>query len=382
MALPASLWRIRLTNPLESFVRPGFVTAAPYNATHHDFAWQHRDLARLMSNENPMGPSDAVVRATLDALAVSNLYPYSGEDLRAALAQFAGVRPDALVLGNGSTEVLDVIARILVGPGDETIIATPTYAFFESQTRVNGGTPIFVPLTAAWELDMPAMLGSVTSRTKAIFLCSPNNPTGNSWSADEIRTILGTGIPTVIDQAYLECGYAESFAPLVEQHPNLIVARTMSKGFGLAAFRIGYAIGDPWFMDIVQRVRIPFSLSLMAIWAGLAALREPVELERRRRHISGEAKRLHARLQEMPGVVAYPSEGNFVLVDVSGTGRAAADVVKALLDDRILIRAMTAHRLAGSHVRVTVGSTEQNDRFLDLFPVAVGLEASVRQAPA
>jgi len=360
---------------LEAFVRAGFATASPYNATHHDFAWQHRELDRLMSNECPLPPSPAVVQAAMDAMAVSNLYPYSGEDLRRALADFSGVASDALVLGNGSTEVLDVVTRILVGPGDEAIIPTPTYAFFESQTRLNGGGPVFVPLTDEWALDIPAILGAITPRTKAIFLCSPNNPTGNSWSADELRSILAAGIPTIVDQAYLECGYAESFAPLVAEHRNLIVTRTMSKGFGLAALRVGYAIADPWLIDVILRVRIPFSLSLMAIWACLAAVREPDELERHRAYISGERDRLYRELLETPGVRPFPSDGNFILMDVSGTGRTSEEVVEATHLEGILIRAMKAHRLQGSHVRVTIGTREQNDRFLDVFGRAIGAGA-------
>ena len=370
-----------MTIQLDSFVRPGLATVAPYNATHHDFAWQHRELARLMSNECPLPPSEAVIHAVMDAMAVSNLYPYSGEDLSTALAAFAGVPRESVVLGNGSTEVLDVLVRVLVSPGDETIIPTPTYAFFESQTRLNGGTPVFVPLTESWGLDVPAILRAVGSRTKAIFLCSPNNPTGNGWTGDEVREVLQAGVPTIIDQAYLECGHAESFAPLVASHPNLVITRTMSKGFGLAALRIGYAIGDPWLMDVVKRVRIPFSLTLMSIWGGLAAIGEPQELERRRTYISSERARLYTRMQEMPGIVPFPSEGNFVLVDISRTGRTAPEVVDSLRAQDVLIRAMTAHRLQGSHVRVTVGTREQNTRFLELFPLALGIEAPALRQP-
>ena len=364
-----------MSHPLESFVRQGFASATPYNATHHDFAWQHRELDRLMSNESPLPPSPAVVRAAMDAMAVSNLYPYSGDDLRAALARFVRVRPESVVLGNGSTEVLDVLARILIGPDDEAIIPTPTYAFFETQTRLNQGKPVFAPLAESWALDVPGILRSITPRTKAIFLCSPNNPTGNSWNGDQLRAVLAAGIPTIVDQAYLECGFAESFASLVESHPNLVVTRTMSKGFGLAALRIGYAIADPWLVDVILRVRIPFSLSLMAIWAGVAAVNEPDELERHRRYISGERERLYRALLEMPAVTPFPSEGNFILVDISASGRTAAEVVEATHQQGILIRAMNAHRLQGSHVRVTIGTTEQNDRFLVVFAQALGLDA-------
>jgi histidinol-phosphate aminotransferase len=356
-----------VSQTVERFVKTRFLSAAPYNAEHHDFAWQHRQLARMMSNECPIPPSEGVRAAVREAFDVGHLYPYSGKDLVAALAQYNSVPPESIVLGNGSTEVLDVLVRLLVEPGDETIIASPTYAFFESQTRINGGVPKAVPLTSSWDLDVDAMLAAITDHTTVMFLCSPNNPTGKGWRREQLVRLLDTGIPLVVDQAYLECGYAESFAPLVSRYPNLVIARTMSKGFGLAALRVGYLIGDPEIIDIVQRVRIPFSISLMGIWGCLQALAEPNELERRREFISSEADRLHAAMQEMEGVEAYPSDGNFVLADISATGRSVSDVVDALLAEDVLIRAMGAHGLKGSHVRVTVGTTEQNDRFLKLL---------------
>lgn len=362
-----------MARPIQSFVRPGFADAAPYNATHHDFAWQHRELARMMSNECPIPPSPAVRRAVDDAMAVGHLYPYSGQDLRAAIARYCDVPAESVVLGNGSTEILDVLTRILTGPGDETVIPTPTYAFFETQTRMCQGNPVFVPLTDSWGLDVQSVLRAITPKTKIVFLCSPNNPTGNSWSVEQLERILQTGIPTIVDQAYLECGYGQSFAPLVSTYPNLVTTRTMSKGFGLAALRVGYAIADPWLVDVIERVRIPFSLSLMAIWGCLAALAEPEELERRRRHISGEASRLYRGLQAMPGVTAYPSEANFVLADISGTGCDVAAVVESMLRHDILIRGMSAHRLRGSHIRVTVGTEQQNDRFLAILPGVLGI---------
>ncbi len=357
-----------MSDTVNRYVKQGFRAAAPYNAEHHDFAWQHRQLARMMSNECPIPPSEGVRAAVRDAFGIGHLYPYSGKDLVAALARYNSVSAESVVLGNGSTEVLDVLVRLLVGPGDETIIASPTYAFFESQTRINGGVPRFVPLVPkSWELDVDAMLAAVTDRTTIIFLCSPNNPTGKGWSTAQLTQLLETGIPVVVDQAYLECGHAESFAPLVASHPNLVIARTMSKGFGLAALRVGYLIGDPELIDIVQRVRIPFSISLMGIWGCLQALDEPHELELRREFISTEADRLHAEMQKIEGVESYPSDGNFVLADISSSGRSVSAVVDALLAEDILIRAMGAHGLKGSHVRVTVGTVEQNDRYLQLL---------------
>jgi histidinol-phosphate aminotransferase len=367
---------------IERFLRPGIASASPYDARHHDFAWRHRELDRLMSNECPLPPSPSVIAAAQEALAVANLYPNSGEDLRTAIARFNNVEPANILLGNGSTEVLDVVTRSFVGVGDEVVISVPTYAFFETQTRLYGGDPVLVPMTASFGFDVPAILAAVTDRTKVIFLCSPNNPTGNSWTEGDLEAVLSAGIPTVVDQAYLECGHAPSFAGLVERHPNLIVARTMSKAFGLAALRLGYGIASPALVDAFLRVRIPFSISLVALRAGLAAMEHPDELEERRSFISTERERVMAALLAMPSVTPFPSEGNFILIDVAATGRTSGEIVEFAKRENMLLRAMTAHRLRDAFVRVTIGTVEQNTRFIDIFGRAIGASSPTAEAPA
>ena len=347
--------------------RPGVVDATPYDATHHDAAWRLQGYDRLMSNECPLPPSPRVLDAAREALEVCNLYPNSGEDVRVATAAFCGAPPSSVVLGNGSTEVLDVVTRLLVGPGDETVVAVPTYAFFETQTRLCGGTPVLVPLRDDWSLDTDALLAAVTPRTKVVFLCSPNNPTGNGWTTAELEAVLSAGVPTVVDQAYLECGHAASFAPLVERHPNLVVTRTFSKAFGLAALRIGYGVMHPDLADAALRLRIPFSLTLPALWAVAAALAAPADIEARREFISSERERVFAALTRLEGVEPYPSEGNFILMSVAASRRTNDEIIRIAHSEKILLRAMGSHRLRGTHVRVTIGRAEQNDRFLDLF---------------
>ena len=330
-----------------------------------------------MSNECPLPPSPSVIEAARTALEVCNLYPNSGEDLRAAAGAFAGVPADHVILGNGSTEILDVITRTFVDDGDEVVIHVPTYAFFETQARIHGGRPVLVPLRDDFGFEPAALVAAVTDRTKAIFLCSPNNPTGNSWTIDELQEVLAAGVPTVVDQAYLECGYATSFAPLVVEHPNLIVTRTMSKAFGLAALRLGYGVAHPALIDTLHRVRIPFSLSLVALRAGSAAFAHPDELEERRRYISDERERLFTALQTMVGVHPHPSDGNFILIDITGTGLTAGQIVEAAKREGVLLRAMTAHRLEGGFVRVTIGTVEQNDHFLEVFESAIAVPTTI-----
>lgn len=352
---------------LDRFVRPELWEARAYDARHHDFAWQHRELARLMSNECPLPPDDVVIEAATAAMREANLYPNSGWELRDALAAFAGVDSGSLILGNGSTEILDVATRTFMTPGDEAVIPVPTYAFFETQVRLNGGVPVLVPATPDLGFDVRAVLDAITPRTKLIFLCSPNNPIGRSWTTDEVEAVLAAEIPTVIDQAYLECGYGRSFAELVASHPNLIVTRTMSKAFGLAAIRVGYGIADPAVIDLFLRVRIPFSISLVAIRAAQAAVRDPRIVESRREFISRERDRLFAALAELPGVSPWPSEANFITIDVTATGRTSTDYVDEAKAEGLLLRRMAAHRLEGQYVRVTIGTVAENDRFLDVF---------------
>ena len=356
---------------LRSFARPELWAAAGYDASHHDFAWQHRELARLMSNECPLPPDDVVIEAALSAMREANFYPNSAWELRDALADFAGVEKASIILGNGSTEIIDVVTRTFITPGDEAVIPVPTYAFFETQVRLNGGLPVLVPTTADLGFDIPAIRAAVTPRTKLIFLCSPNNPIGRSWTEEEVVAVLETGVPTVIDQAYLECGYGRSFAPLIARFPNLIVTRKMSKAFGLSVVRGGYGLADPAVIDLLLRVRIPFSVSLVGARACLAAVRTPGYLDTRRRYISDERDRLFAALSTLPGVKPWPSETNFITIDVTATGRQSADYVAEAKAEHLLLRRVAAHRLEGQFVRVTIGTIEENSRFLDVFTRSV-----------
>ena len=160
-----------------------------------------------------------------------------------------------------------------------------------------------------------------------MFLCSPNNPTGNGWSVAELEAVLAAGVPTVVDQAYLECGHAESFAPLVARHPNLVVTRTFSKAFELAALRIGYGVMHPDLADAALRLRIPFSLGLPALQAAAAALADPADIEARRDFISGERERC-SPWPSWYGVDPYPSEGNFILMSVAASGRTNDEIIR------------------------------------------------------
>lgn len=355
------------------FVHAGLADARPYDASHHDYAWRHRELHRMMSNECPLPPPPAVMEAAMAALREGNLYPNSAWELRDALAAVNDVTPSSIILGNGSTEVLDVVIRAMFSAGDEAVIHVPTYSFFETQVRLHGGTPILVPIHADHSFDPDALLAAITPRTRAIFICSPNNPTGNSWTVAELERVLSAGLPVIVDQAYVECGYSTSFSPLVERHPNLIVTRTMSKAYGLAALRVGYLVADPALVDLLLRLRIPFSISLIAARACLAAVVDPAILDERRSYISSERDRLLAGLRRLPTVTPFESDGNFILIDVGRTGHTSTEIVEfAKREGLLLLRAVTAHGLGSGHLRVTIGTHEENDLFLATFARAIG----------
>ncbi len=366
-----------------AFARPGLARAKPYDATHHDFAWQHRELHRMMSNECPLPPPPVVVAAVMDALRDGNLYPNTAWELRDALAERNGVPADSIMLGNGSTEVIDVVVRALIEDGDEAVIQVPTYAYFETQVRLQGGTPVLVPLRPDHAFDVDGLLASINDRTKLLMLCSPNNPTGNSIGRDDLVRLLASGLPVVVDQAYVECGYAEAFAPLVERHPNLMVAHTMSKAYGLAALRVGYLVADPRFVDLLLRVRIPFSIGLLSARGCLAAVRDPDMLEERRTYISTERERLLEMLRAIPALTPYASQGNFILIDVSRTGRTSTEIAEfCRREGLVLLRAVTAHGLGDGHIRVTVGRRDENDLFLALLRRALDERSSPVPAAA
>jgi histidinol-phosphate aminotransferase len=355
-----------------AYARPGLADARPYDATHHDFAWQHRELHRMMSNECPLPPPPVVIEAVMDALRDGNLYPNTAWELRDALAGRNRVPADSIMLANGSTEVIDVVVRALIEPGDQAVIQVPTYAYFETQVRLQGGDPVLVPLKPDHAFDPDAMLAAIGDRTKLLMLCSPNNPTGNSISRADLERLLEPGLPVVVDQAYVECGYGEAFATLVERHPNLMVAHTMSKAYGLAALRVGYLVADPRFIDLLLRVRIPFSIGLLSARGCLAAVLDPDMLEERRTYISTERERLLDALRQMPTLTPFESQGNFILIDVGRTGRTSSAIAEyCKREGSVLLRAVTAHGLGDGHIRVTVGRRDENDLFLELLARAI-----------
>jgi histidinol-phosphate aminotransferase len=353
---------------ITDFVVPWVKSAEPYSDKHMDVAWANPDIVRMMSNENLLGPSENVLQAILDAARLGNLYPGSGPELRQRLGEAAGLTSDHVVLGNGSTDVINFVAHTFVAPGDEVIIPVPTFPMYEARVKVAGGKVIQVPMKPDFTWDVNDILKAVTARTKLIFTCSPNNPTGGQFPLADLERILALGIPTFFDEAYYELeDVVETRAPMILDHPHMMVNRTFSKAFGLAGLRIGYILCDPALASYFNRVRFPWNVSQVAIAAALAALDDTSDQQVKRGNVIAGRNYIFDEINKLPGFKAFPSEGNFVLIDASYLGVDSFLIRDRMAEKGIFIRPMSGHNMPMGFIRITVGTPEQNRLFIQTF---------------
>jgi histidinol-phosphate aminotransferase len=356
---------------IETFA-PSWVRAAKPYDEHHFAVAERKGAARMMSNESPFPPSPRVLQAIMDAASRGNHYPGGSKALSDKISRREGLASGSVLFGAGSTELIDVVIRTFVGPGEEVLLSVPTFSMYEARTRVTGGIPVLVPMTDDHEHDLGGLIRAVNERTKLLFLCSPNNPTGNRMSREDLRRMLRLGLPTVIDEAYFDFETDGSSTGLLAEFPNAIVLRTFSKAFGLAGMRLGYALAHPVVIRLLSRVKVPWNVPALVLAAASAALDDVAEFEARREELSSGRLELFNALSQVPGLAPVPGEGNFVLIDVSRTGQSAERLVDALLEHGVLIRSLTVHHAAKSYVRVTVGMREQNLRCVRAFERVLG----------
>jgi histidinol-phosphate aminotransferase len=355
-------------NLMESYVLPWVREAQAYSDAHMDYAWDHPQVLRMMSNENPLPPSEEVLQAVVEAARNAHLYPGSGRELRARIAQEAGLGPENVLLGNGSTDIINIVVNTFVAPGDEVVIPVPTFSMYEARVRVSGGVPVRVPLRADFTWDVEAILNAVGERTKLLVICTPNNPTGNEIPEHHVRRLLDLGLPTLVDEAYYELKTdRRSYADLIPEYPNLIVSRTFSKAYGLAGLRVGYALAQEAVIAYLRRVRLPWNVSLVSLAAALAELQDQADRQRKVRYNAQGRQQLLQRINQIRGLKAYPSQGNFVLIDASCLGKTSEQIKEDLLARGVFIRPMSPHHMPEGFVRVTVGTPQQNERFLQIL---------------
>jgi histidinol-phosphate aminotransferase len=329
------------------------------------------DIIKLASNENPYGASPRALEAMQRALADTWLYPDgSGHVLKRKLAARLGLDASQITLGNGSNDVLVLLAEAFLAPGLEAIYSQYAFAVYPIAVQATGAKGVVTPATAASSPmplghDLDAMARAVTQHTRIVFVANPNNPTGTWIPAPELRAFIAAMPPHVIvalDEAYFEYTGAlplQDGVKWLSEFRNLVVLRTFSKAYGLAGVRVGYAMSHPSVAAMLNRVRQAFNVSVVGLAGAAAALDDPGHVAAAVEIACGERVRVAARL-EKSGTPVVPSAGNFLLLH-AGTGAAAR--FDALLRKGIIVRPVLNYGLP-EHLRVTLGTPEQNDRFL------------------
>lgn len=351
-----------------------YVTGKSIDAVAREFGLT--DILKLASNENPLGASP---RAT-EALRLQNwdlsIYPDGGGyALKAALAAQFALEPAGIVLGNGSNDLLEMIARAYLAPGRNAVFSAYAFAVYALATQATGAQAKVVPALPPahpimpYGADLAAMAQAIDADTRVVFLANPNNPTGTWVERDALFTFLQAVPPTVLvvlDEAYSEyvdhAEFPDGLA-LSRQFPNLVVTRTFSKIYGLAALRVGFAVAHPAVASILDRVRQPFNVNHLALIAAEAALQDDDFLARSRQ-VNAEGLRFLQQAFHARGLVTIPSLANFITVQV---GVPAGVVFDALLREGVIIRPLGGRADTGGiscHIRITIGTQAQNERVL------------------
>lgn len=331
------------------------------------------DSIKLASNENPLGPSPKALKAIRSALKNLHRYPDgSGFRLKRKISEKFGVDSAQVVLGNGSDEIIGMLTRAFLQPGDEVILPEPSFLMYAILVRSAGAIPVTVPLKAL-SLDLDGMKERITAKTRMMFICNPNNPTGTFIGNRDFKKFLETlpqDLMVVVDEAYIEfVRGAEAVSSMEYLQTGRILAtlRTFSKAYGLAGIRIGFGVMPPEVADLLNRVRQPFNANSLALVGALAALDDDAFFRKTLKTVHSGLDFLYRGLDQM-GIEFFPSQANFFLVNV----RQHADTVfEAMLKQGVIIRSMTEYGFP-EFIRVNVGLPAENDRFLKALAKVLG----------
>ena len=378
-----------MTNPISNLLLPHIADMAPYTPIEPFEVLSARlgrspeQIVKLDANENPYGPHPAV-REALAAYPFPHIYPDPEQRaLRAALAEYTGVPATNIFPGHGADELIDLLCRLFLGPGDAIINCPPTFGMYEFDAGLAGASVIEVPRRADFSVDLERISESANQRTrnteygirnthhaprttyhapKLLFLTSPNNPDGSLLAPDDLRRLLELPLIVVLDEAYIEfAGLERSVVRWVTERENLIVLRTFSKWAGIAGLRLGYGIFPGWLMPALWKAKQPYNVNVGATVAGLASLAHQAEIQTTVDALIVERERLIVELAKLPFLQPYPSHANFVLCRV--VGRDAKGLKEALAGWGILVRHYAKPGLENC-IRVSAGRPEQTDALL------------------
>jgi histidinol-phosphate aminotransferase len=359
---------------VEEYFVPWIKGIPMYISGHIELAWKQPKLHRMMSNENPNPPSAKVLEAINKYAQMSNRYPDQGLVVRSKIAEINGLDgPENVLLGNGSSEVFDNIFRSFLEVGDEVIQHTPCFGIYKLRCNILGGKLVSVPMVYKKEkrevaYDPDSILKAITDKTKIIVIANPNNPTGNFMDGKDFVRIAETGIPFIVDEAYVEySGLKMSQVQLTKKYKNVLITRTLSKAYGLAGLRFGYALGDKDVIGQISGALLPWNVGTIAMWAGMAALEDTEGLEMRVKFNNSEVDFIEESLSDIPGLVIFHSHANYILFDCGGTGKTGDGVLKYAQEHGLILRGESAKYGSDGWFRVTIGSKEENRMVVKLI---------------
>lgn len=332
---------------------------------------------RLDKGELPYPPSPKVMDAITQAATTCNRYPaVLGGVLRERLATYTGASPEQLIIANGSDDLIELIIKVFVQPGQQVLLPVPTFFVYWHATQVMGGVPVFVPRTSDFGLDVDALVAKVTPDTKVLYIANPNNPTANLVARETLIEVLNrVNCMVVVDECYFELCQT-TIADLVDTYPHLIVLRSLSKSFGLAGLRIGYAIANTQVVDYLYRAAQLFPVNKVAIAAGIAALEDQAYVQTNIQKILAEKPLLQQALTTL-GFKVLPSDTNFLFVDTQPLSLPSASLVKALQDQNIWVADFGSKPGLGDHYfRTAVGTPEENQGLIRGLEVAIDKTSS------
>ena len=363
---------IPLPKPINELVRPSILEIRPYvpgkpiEEVERELGL--KDIIKLASNENPLGPSPKAVVAMQKEVEKVNYYPDSNcYYLKEALAQHLSLTLENIILGNGSDELLKLIAEAFLKEGEEVIYGSPSFSEYEFVTRVMAGKVVEVPLDNL-TYDLKSIAGKINSQTKLIFLCNPNNPTGTMVKRQEVAEFMAQvpeDVLVVFDEAYFEYATDPEYPDgldYVRQGRRAIVLRTFSKIYGLAGLRVGYGLATPDIIDCLMRVREPFNVNSVAQAGALAGLADQ-EWVQRAQQVNTEGRDYWCRELSAMGIDYAPTQANFLFINLKTSG---AVVSQRLMEKGIIVR--PGHFFGyPEYIRVTIGTKEQNERFIQVL---------------
>ncbi|EES05645.1 hypothetical protein BDA96_04G282100 [Sorghum bicolor] len=353
----------------DSFIRRHLRTLAPYQpilpfeVLSARLGRRPEDIIKLDANENPYGPPPEVA-AALGSLKFPYVYPDpESRHLRAALAEDSGLESEYILAGCGADELIDLIMRCVLEPGDKIVDCPPTFTMYEFDASVNGALVIKVPRLPDFSLDVDRIVEVVEQeKPKCIFLTSPNNPDGSVINDEDLLKILDLPILVVLDEAYIEFSILKSKMAWVKKHDNLIILRTFSKRAGLAGLRVGYGAFPLSIIEYLWRAKQPYNVSVAAEVSACAALQNPTYLENVKNLLVQERERLFNLLEGIPFLKPFPSHSNFILCEVT-SGKDAKKIKEDLAKMGVMIRHYDKKELKG-YIRISVGKPEHTDALM------------------